>query len=136
MATARDRDKRIEFDREDFEALDLTLNQMPELRLCAGILKTARAAKVSYPIGSSQTLVKLLPSKEVFVEGHWIRRELIDRYMRTEYFPIKDEQELIARCYLALMRCREDMSWASRAPSYAAELLKELPEAAQEKGKK
>ena len=132
---AKRRDQRIEFDRDDFEVLEIALNQVPELRICAGILKAAKTAKVRYPINSLKPLIDLLPSKEVFVEGHSLRPALIDRYMRKEYLPIGNDQELIARCYLALMRCREDVTWAVHAPSYAAELIDALPGVAQQKGK-
>ncbi len=41
----------------------------------------------------------------------------------------------MARCYLALMRCREDVRWAVHAPSYAKELLAEFPGTPQKKGR-
>ena len=118
--------ERIEFTPGDFEVMDLALDHIPELRLCAGIVKAAKSAKLPYPVKSREALVKLLPKKKIFVEGHHIRAALIERYMPGEYFPIANEKELIARCYLALMRCKEDMVWAARAPSYASSLLKEF----------
>jgi hypothetical protein len=120
-------DYKLEFDRDDFEVLDLTLKQVPELRICAGVLREARRANLKYPIKSVKSLIKLLPSSELYIEGHWLRPALIERYMREEYLPIESDDELVARCYLGLMRCHEDVRWATHAPDYAAELLAELP---------
>jgi hypothetical protein len=127
-------EERIEFDPDDFEIMDLALDHIPELRLCAGIVKTARRAQLQYPVKSSKALQALLPKKSMFVEGHHLHAALIERYMPTAYFPITNERELIARCYIALMRCREDISWAARAPSYASSLLKQYSSAAKQKG--
>jgi hypothetical protein len=126
-------DYRLEFGQDDFEVLDVTLKQVPELRICAGVLRVARGSNLKYPITSVKSLMKLLPSRELYVEGHWLRPALIERYMREEYLPINNDEELVARCYLALMRCHEDVRWATHAPSYAAELLAELPKIPQEK---
>lgn len=119
--------QRLEFDRDDFEVLDIALREVPELRICAGVLRAAREAKLEYPITSVNQLIKLLPEQQLYIEGHWLRPALIERYMRQEYLPIENEQNLVARCYLALIRCREDVRWAVHAPPYAAELLAELP---------
>jgi hypothetical protein len=130
----RDPNQRIEFDAEDFEVLDLALDQVPELRICAGIVKAARASKLRYPVKSHSELERLLPAKEVVVEGHLLRSGLITRYMPKEFYPIHDERELITRCYIGLIRCREDLAWAARAPAYATSLLKELAETSESKG--
>ena len=129
-------DERIEFDPDDFEIMNLALDHIPELRLCAGIVKTARRAQLRYPVKSSKALQALLPKKSMFVEGHHLSAALIERYMPIEYFPITNERELIARCYIALMRCRDDISWAARAPSYALSLLKEYLSSAKQKGER
>lgn len=125
--------QRLKFDRDDFEVLDIALKEVPELRICAGVLRAARAAKLEYPITSVKQLIKLLPEQQLYIEGHWLRPALIERYMRQEYLPIENEQDLVARCYLALIRCREDVRWAAHAPPYAAELLAELPSILQTK---
>lgn len=117
---------RIEFDRKDFEILDLVLDQAPELRICAGVIKAARAAELSYPVKSVTALVKLLPEKEVRVEGRRLQPRHIKRYLPDEFFPVENERELVTRCYVALIRCRDDMAWAARAPAYAKSLLKEF----------
>lgn len=127
--------QRLEFDRDDFEVLDLVLKQSPELRICAGVLRAAKAAKLKFPITSVKQLIKLLPVREIYVEGHWLRPALIERYVREEYLPIRNDHELVARCYLALMRCREDVRWATHAPPYAEELLSELPKIPLKKGR-
>jgi hypothetical protein len=128
------RDQRIKFDVNDFTILDLTLDQIPELRICAGIVKAARAAKLQYPVTSRAQLDRLLPDKEVVVEGHRLRQAHIARYMPKEFFPIADERELISRCYIGLLRCREDMAWAARAPAYATSLLEELEHVTRQEG--
>ena len=118
-------DDRIAFGPDDLEVMDIALDQIPELRICAAILKTARASKLKYPVKSKEALTGLLPQKAVAAEGHRITPDLIDRYLRNEYLPIKNERELVARCYLAFVACREDISWAARAPEHAPALLKE-----------
>jgi hypothetical protein len=122
------RSERLNFDTNDFEILDLVLDQAPELRICAGVIRAARTAQVQYPLTSAATLSKLLTSKEMFVEGHWLRPALIDRYLPKEHFPITSERELVTRAYVALLRCKADSAWAARAPSYAASLLTEHAE--------
>ena len=126
--------RRITFERKDFGILDLALDQSPELRICAGVVKVARAAKLKYPVTSSEALSGLLPVKQIVVEGHWLRAELIGRYLSKEFFPIRDERELITRCYVGLMRCREEMAWAARAPDHALSLLREFAQATANKG--
>jgi len=128
-------DLRIEFSPDDFEVLDTVLKEVPELRLCAGILRAVRAAQIKYPIRSIDQLIELLPARQLFVEGHWFRPVLISRYMREEYLPIRSEEELVTCCYLALIRCREDTRWAAHAPPYAKELLSELPRVSTNKGR-
>lgn len=118
--------ERIKFSPQDFEVMDAALNHIPELRICTGIARHARQAKLRYPVKSTEALIKLLPKRDVYVEGHHLKAPLIERYMAKEYFPIANERELISRCYLALMRCKDDMAWAARAPSYATRLLKEF----------
>lgn len=39
----------VEFDDSDFEVVDLALNLIPELRICALAVKRARSAGVRYP---------------------------------------------------------------------------------------
>lgn len=126
---------RIEFSNDDFEVLDIVLKEVPELRLCAGILRAVRTAGVKYPIRTVDQLVALLPARQLFVEGHWFRPVLINRYLREEYLPIRTDEELVTACYLALMRCREDTRWAAHAPPYAKELLSELPKVPTHKGR-
>lgn len=126
--------KRVMLDDSDFEVMNLVLDQVPELRICAAIVKAAREQQMEYPFKSHDPLVKLLPEKIVLIEGHCIRPALIKRYMPEAYFPIQNEKELIARCYLAFMRCRADVSWAANAPSYATTLLEEYQSMSTQKG--
>lgn len=128
-------DATIEFDQSDFDLMDLALNYDQELRLCAGIVREARRKKLSFPLKSVKSLLSLLPSKSVFVEGHHLNEIFVERYMPKEYFPVSNEMELLSRCYLALVRCRSDVQWASRAPKYAQSLLKEYSKISKVGGK-
>jgi hypothetical protein len=129
-------DERIEFNPNDFDIMDLALDHIPELRLCAGVVKAARRAQLQFPVTSSRALQALLPREQVFIEGHHLEASLIERYMPSQFFPIANEKELIARCYVALMRCQQDMKWAARAPSYALSLLKEFSAAVNQRGER
>lgn len=133
MPKSRSTYERIQFDPDDFSVMDLALDHIQELRLCAGIVKAARRVKLRYPVKLPGQLASLLPKKSMYVEGHHLNAALIDRYMPSEYFPIANERELLSRCYVALMRCREDVNWAARAPSYATTLLKEYENAIKQK---
>jgi hypothetical protein len=128
-------DLKVVFSPDDFEILDTVLKEVPELRLCAGILRAAKAAGVKYPIKSVDQLIALLPARQMYVEGHWFRPVLISRYLREEYLPIRSDEELVTCSYLALMRCKEDTRWAAHAPPYAKELLAELPKVTTNKGR-
>jgi hypothetical protein len=128
------RSERLEFAACDLEIINLVLDQVPELRICAGVVRAARAARLQYPISSAAAVSKLLNSKQRYVEGHWLRPALIDRYMVKELFPISDERELVTRTYVALLRCKEDIAWAARTPSYGTELLAEYADTLAQKG--
>lgn len=140
MATAKQESvtkcpyERVVFTPEDHAVMDAALDYDPELRLCAGIAKVARKAKLEYPVKSVQDLLSLLPKRPVYAEEHHFRPGGIETYMRKEYFPIANEQELISRCYLALMACNEAMRWAATAPANAQTLLREYKLASQPKG--
>src|SRR3712207_3199602 len=116
---------RIQFEAKDFELLDLVLDLIPELRICALALKRARTKQVTYPLKSHREIIELLQEKELLVEGHRITGSHIERYMTEELFPITDERELISRVYLALCRCNEELAWAARAPKNAEVVLRE-----------
>lgn len=120
------RDKKVVFEESDFSVLDLTLDQNPELRICAAVVKAARKSSVRYPIESASPLSGLLPRPGLFLEGHRLDREHVHRYLPKDFFPIRDERELIARCYVGLMRCKNEMAWAMRAPENATAILNEL----------
>lgn len=124
---------KVVFTPEDLEVMDAALDYNPELRLSAGIAKVARREKLKFPVKSAQDLLRLMPKRSVLVEGHHLRASSIETYMRKEYFPIADERELISRCYLALMTCREQMRWAASAPENAQDLIKEYMRATQPK---
>lgn len=122
----RDPGAGVEFEPEDFEVLDLALHQDRELRLCAAVVKAGRAARLRYPVKSAQALADLLPARVVTIEGHQLRAATVARYLPDAYFPIRTEADLIARCYLALRRCRGEMAWAASAPPEAKKVVAEF----------
>ena len=99
----------IEFDADDFEVVDQTLNLIPELRICALAAKRARHAKLRYPVENVEQLVALLDGKSFSGGGHDINADLIRRFMPEEFFPITHEGELISRAYIALLRCVHEL---------------------------
>jgi len=117
--------QRIEFVPEDFGFLDTVLRLQPELRICALALKRAKLHKLSFPVNNPTDILHLLPEGEIAVEGHVIDHSAIQQYMVKELFPIRNEDELALRVYGALLRCREDENWASRAPANYESLLSE-----------
>jgi len=114
----------IEFKPDDFDILDLTLNYIPELRICALAIKRARAAQVRYPLETADKLIGLLDDGQRFVgAGHRIKAEHVRAYMPQEFFPIEDESDLISKIYLALLRCKHEFAIAARVhPITLAEL--------------
>jgi hypothetical protein len=105
----------ITFERDDFEVLDLALQLIPELRLCALALKRARAAKLQYPIESVDALTGLLPNERFVGAGHHITSRDMRHYLPAEFFPIAHEGELVSRLYLALTRCKHELTLAASA---------------------
>jgi hypothetical protein len=128
--------EKIVFTPEDYAVMDAALDYSPELRLSAGIAKVARREKLAYPVKSVREILKLMPKRAVYAEGHHLRASSIEMYLREEYFPIANERELISRCYLALVTCNEQMRWAARAPENAQALIKEYKRATQPKGER
>jgi hypothetical protein len=98
----------IEFDPADFEVIDLTLGQIPELRICAVAVKRSRMAKLVYPIESAQGLFPLFEGKPFEGGGHRFSQADVPRFIAPEFFPINNETELISRIYIALVRCRHE----------------------------
>lgn len=100
----------IKFEPGDFEILDLTLSLMPELRICAMVLKRARKKGLKYPIKSADQLSKLLEKKVEVGGGRQISSKLISKYTKKEFFPIEHEGQLVSTVYLGLMICRTEMA--------------------------
>ena len=98
----------IRFAPEDFEVLDLTLGQIPDLRVCAHILKKARQIELKYPVTGPRKLFKLLGNKSWSGGGYEIEAACIERFMVPQWFPLDNEGDLVSRIYLALMRCRQE----------------------------
>jgi hypothetical protein len=100
----------IQFNHEDFEVMELAMGIVPEVRICALVLKWARHANLQYPIQSVDTIAQAFPHKRYTGGGHIIDPESIVAFMAKEYFPIDHEGELLSRTYLTLMRCKTESS--------------------------
>lgn len=114
------------FTPNDFDILDLTISLIPELRLCAYILKRARLVHIQYPITGIEALLPILEKGRLVACGHHIEEDAIRTYMPTQFFPINHEGELISRVYIALQRCKEDVSLARRIDPKTYERLSRL----------
>jgi hypothetical protein len=112
----------IRFDADDVDVLDLTLNLIPELRICALAVKRARARGVPYPINDHEAIVSLLPRKVFYAAGHRISSAAIQAYVPASFFPIHTEAELQQRIYIALLRCKADTSLVSGGTGAPQEL--------------
>lgn len=116
----------IPFEPEDFDVLDIVLNLIPELRICAVAVKRARASQIEYPIGNVDEIVNLLRGENFEGGGHHITEKDVRHYLVPEYFPIAHEGELVSRIYLALTRCNYEVSLASRVQPEALEIVNNL----------
>jgi hypothetical protein len=96
----------IEFEPEDFEVLELSLALIPEVRVCAQVLKWAREANLKYPVMSPAGLTTAMRRKTFTGGGHTLDAKGILTFMTSEYFPINDEGDLLSRSYMALLRCK------------------------------
>jgi hypothetical protein len=96
------------FGQDDVDILNVTLNLVPELRICAAAAKRARRMALNYPLRSAESVCELLGGEVFEGAGYRISRADIFRYMPSGYFPIENEAELIARAYMALLRCRQE----------------------------
>jgi hypothetical protein len=103
----------IEFEPEDFEVLDLAVSLFPDLRVSAFALKSARAAKVKYPIKSVEELIRRLKDGKLVAGRHVIEADEIRRYMPEDAFPIEHEGELLSRVYAGLGRRKYEMATLS-----------------------
>jgi hypothetical protein len=102
----------IKFEPSDFDVMELAMGTVPEVRLCALVLKWMRAGSLQYPVKSVDEIVRAFPHKKFVGAGHEIDAESIRKFMAPEYFPIEDEGHLLSRTYLALVRCRMQASSA------------------------
>src|SRR4030095_9399122 len=110
----------LQFEPEDFEVIDLTLGQIPELRICALALKRARARKLKYPVRNAKSLSVLIGKGQFAGGGHKIRISDIGRYMPEDLFPLDNEGELVLGIYIALMRCRYEEALKMQTSRYMA----------------
>ena len=119
-AQARDRwrtfGEAIRFTPDDFDVVDLALDVVPDLRICAAVLKYARARKVRYPVSSLDELVKYLDKGRLMAGEHAIDVEEIKAYMHPGFFPIEHEGVLLSRVYAALGRHRQEAALLSSLP--------------------
>jgi hypothetical protein len=100
----------IQFGPEDFEVMELAMGVVPEVRVCALVLKWMRDANLQYPVQAVDDLIQAFQHKRFVGGGHAIDPDSIRAFMAKEYFPIKHEGELLSRTYLALMRCKNEAS--------------------------
>jgi len=100
----------IQFAPEDFEVMELAMGVVPEVRLCAVVLKWARDGNLQYPVQGVDDIIQVFPHKQFVGCGHEIDPGGIRAFMAKEYFPIEHEGELLSRTYLALMRCKYEAS--------------------------
>jgi hypothetical protein len=110
----------LQFEPEDFEVIDLTLGQIPELRICALALKRARARKLKYPVRNAKALSVLIGKGKFEAGGHKISPSDIGRYMPTDFFPLANEGDLVSGIYMALMRCRHEEALKMQTSRYTA----------------
>jgi hypothetical protein len=100
--------QQIEFEPDDFDILNMTLDLVPELRICAETVKRARRIGLRFPVRRPEALFDLLEGEVFEGESHRITKKDISRYMPPGFFPIDNENELIGRVYVALVRCNQE----------------------------
>lgn len=100
----------IQFGPEDFEVMELAMGVVPEVRVCALVLKWMRDANLQYPVLAVDEIVQAFPHERFVGGGHMIDSDGIRVFMAKEYFPIEHEGALLSRIYLALMRCKNELS--------------------------
>jgi len=99
--------KGIDLTPNDFEAMDLALALVPELRISALAVRLARQSGSEYPITGPEGLVRLLSGEaRLSIGGHEIDANSIQRFFVSGDFPIENEVELASTVYVALNRCR------------------------------
>lgn len=100
----------INFTKEDFDVLDLTLSVIPDLRICALVIKHARARHLNYPVKSVDELIRNIDDGHLIAGRHIIDAENIRTYMPDAFFPIDHEGELLSKVFAALGRQRHEMA--------------------------
>lgn len=100
----------ISFTEDDFDVLDLTLSVIPDLRICAAVLKHARARHLNYPVESVDELIRNIDDGHFIAGRHVIDAEEIRTYMPDAFFPIDHEGELLSKVFAALGRQRYEMA--------------------------
>jgi hypothetical protein len=98
----------LQFDESDLPVLSLVIGQVPELRICAYMLKHARAVGLEFPVENAKALRVLMDRKRFKGAGHVFGPKDIERYLAKEFFPIEDEIHLVSRMYLGLVRCKHE----------------------------
>ncbi len=98
----------LRFEPGDFEALDLALGQIPELRICAMALKRMRDTKLKFPIVDAKGLSGLLEKGRFEGGGHEFSSKDVATFMPPQFFPINDEGELVSRMYVGILRCKQE----------------------------
>lgn len=101
----------IETDRLDLsgfpaDILDLVLEVVPELRICALAIRRVREKRVAYPLTEASQVQALMDEVVLQKEQHLITKPHVVQYLTVELFPVEDERDFAAKVYLALLRCR------------------------------
>jgi hypothetical protein len=123
-----------DFDGEDLGTLATVVSLVPDLQVCALLLKNCLKRGICFPVETSGELTNLLDRKKLDVGGHSITEHNIGRYLTEELFPIGDARQLAQAIYFGLCRCREDLAWAARAPDHGIAILKHYQELVEQRG--
>lgn len=97
-------DKNVPLGREDFEAMDIALSVVPELRVAALAVQRARQTGTAFPIRDPSGIVQLLQGQGGSMGGHQVDPKSVRRYLVATDFPIENEGDLAATVYVALSR--------------------------------
>ncbi len=114
----------IELSADDFEAMDIALSIVPELRLAALAIARARQLSLTYPITSVATLQQLLGKEgRLTAGGHEIDVAAIKKFLIPGDLPIEHEGALANVVYTALHRCRQRQHLEQALKSFDTGLL-------------
>lgn len=99
----------LQFDVDDFVAMDVALALVPELRIAAAAVARARKEKKPFPIDSADKIVALIGAvgSSLDLGGHQLDAKGVEKFMVPGDFPIDNEGELANAVWTALQRCKQ-----------------------------